>query len=128
MYYFAYASNLNLKQMNERCPGNKPLYKATLPNYKFVFEGWSRQLRGGKANIVLYKGEKVRGAVYDVSEQCLDRLESPYSRLRVTVYNEDDDPVEAITYINSARAEEAKPSEDYLKVIRQGYLDWRMVR
>ena len=73
----------------------------------------------------------MRGAVYDVSEQCLarlDRLESPYSRLRVTVYNEDDDPVEAITYINSARAEEAKPSEDYLKVIRQGYLDWRMVR
>ena len=32
MYYFAYASNLNRKQMGERVPDSKPKFLATLPN------------------------------------------------------------------------------------------------
>ena len=71
MLYFAYASNLNKKQMRERCPDSKPGFTATLPNYKLVFLGWSREWRGGKASIRLFRGEKVLGAIYDVSEQCL---------------------------------------------------------
>ena len=112
MYYFAYASNLNRKQMLERCPGSKPLFTATLPNYKLVFEGWSRQLHGGKANIRLFRGAKVLGAIYEVTEQCLrklDSLESPYKRIMITVFNEDNQPVEATAYIESGKAEETKP-------------------
>lgn len=130
MYYFAYASNLNMKQMKERCPDSKPLYTATLPNYKLVFMGWSREWRGAKAGIKLSRGEKVRGAVYDVSEQCmqkLDKFESSYSRLKVTVFNEDGDPVEAVTYIKSGQIDEGKPSKEYLAVIQQGYRDWRIM-
>lgn len=130
MYYFAYASNLNMKQMKERCPDNIPLYTATLPNYKLVFVGWSREWRGAKAGIKLARGEKVRGAVYDVSEQCLqklDKYESSYSRLKVTVFNEDGDPVEAVTYIKAGKIDEGKPSAEYLAVIQQGYRDWRIM-
>lgn len=130
MYYFAYASNLNQKQMRERCPESKPLFTATLPNYKLVFLGWSRQWHGAKASIRITRGEKVRGAVYDVSEQCLrqlDKFETGYNRLKVTVFNEDNEPVEATTYITSGQLEETKPSEEYLAVVRQGYRDWRMV-
>ncbi|MFC2038957.1 gamma-glutamylcyclotransferase family protein [Chloroflexota bacterium] len=129
MYYFAYASNLNKKQMKARCPDSKPLFTAVLPNYKIVFAGWSRQWKGSKANIRLFNGEKVRGAVYEVSEQCLvklDQAESPYKRLKVIVYNEDDDSIEAITYIQAGQLEESKPSPEYLGVIRQGYVDWRL--
>src|SRR3972149_1093268 len=130
MYYFAYASNLNQKQMRERCPDSEPMFTATLPNYKLVFLGWSREWRGGKASIRLFRGEKVLGAIYDVSEQCLrqlDKYESSYDRLKVTVFNEDNEPVEAITYIKAGQSEETKPSAEYLAVIQQGYRDWRIV-
>jgi len=33
MYYFAYGSNLNRKQMLERCPDAQPKFTASLPNY-----------------------------------------------------------------------------------------------
>ena len=130
MNYFAYASNLNLKQMKQRCPDSKPLFKATLPNYQLVFSGWSRELRGGKATIRLNRGEKVIGAVYEVSEQemkQLDRHEAGYDRLRATVFDEDNQPHEVITYIKTGQSEVTNPSADYLSVIQQGYKDWRIV-
>ena len=130
MYYFAYASNLNRKQMRERCPDSKPMFIATLPNYKLVFVGWSREWRGGKASIRPFGKEKILGAIYDVSEQCLkqlDRYEIGYDRLKVKVYDEDGEAIEAITYIKAGRVEEGEPSQEYLSVIQQGYRDWGIV-
>ena len=129
MYYFAYGSNLNKKQMRERCPDSKPMFTARLPNYKLVFAGWSRQWRGGVASIKPFRGERVIGAIYEVSEQCLrqlDKYESGYNRLNVTVFDEDGDPIETITYIKPQQSEETPPSKEYLAVIQQGYRDWRM--
>jgi len=129
VYYFAYASNLNKQQMRERCPDSKPLFTAVLPNYKLIFVGWSRQWRGGTASIKPFRGERVRGAIYEVSEQCLrrlDRFESNYQRLKVTVFGEDNEPIEAITYIKTGQLEETPPSKEYLAVIQQGLRDWRL--
>ena len=133
MYYFAYSSNLNRKQMMERCPESKPMFVATLPNYKLIFAGWSRQWRGGVATIRPFRGEKVLGGIYEVSERDLRRLDSyegyPGSshRLNITVFDEDGKPVEALTYIKSGRLEETKPSREYLAIIQQGYRDWTLV-
>ncbi len=129
MYYFAYGVNLNQKQMKDRCPDSKPLFTAVLPNYKLVFVGWSRQWRGGVASIKSYRGERVRGAIYEVTEACrqrLDRYESGYSRLKVTVFGEDDEPIEAITYVKTGQLEDATPSKEYLAVLQQGLRDWRL--
>jgi gamma-glutamylcyclotransferase len=129
LYYFAYGSNLNKKQMTERCPDSKPVFTAILPNYKLVFAGWSRQWRGGVASIKSFRGDRVRGAIYEVSEQCLrqlDRFESGYSRLKVTVLGEDSELIEAITYIKAGQLEETPPSKEYLAVIQQGLRDWRL--
>ncbi|MDD4984665.1 MAG: gamma-glutamylcyclotransferase [Dehalococcoidales bacterium] len=131
MYYFAYASNLNRKQMQERCPESKPRFTATLHHYQLVFTGWSRTWRGGVATIRSFRGEKVRGGIYEVSAECLNRLDkfegSDYQRLNVIVNNEDNEPVEAVTYINNRQAQESKPSAEYLAIIRQGYKDWRLI-
>ena len=127
MYYFAYASNLNQNQMRERCPDSQPKFIATLPNYKLVFTGWSRQWRGGKASIMSYRGVKVRGAIYEVTEACLrqlDKHEAGYQRLNVTVFDEDNEPVPAVTYIRSGQLEESSPSKEYATVIWKGYQDW----
>jgi len=132
MYYFAYASNLNRQQMRERCPECKPMFVATLPNYKLVFAGWSRQWRGGIASIKRFGGEKVVGGVYEVSEQDLRKLDryercpGDYNRLKVTVFDEDGNPVEAVTYIKSGQLEETPPTKEYVAVIQQGYKDWEI--
>jgi len=130
MYYFAYGTNLNRKQMLKRCPDSKPKFIATLHNYKLVFVGWSRQWRGGVASIRLFRDGKVLGAVYEISERDLRRLdkyESNYNRLNVKVNDEDGELIEAITYIKAGQAEETKPSSEYLSIIQQGYRDWRLV-
>jgi gamma-glutamylcyclotransferase len=127
VYYFAYASNLNKKQMRERCPDSQPKFIATLPNYKLVFAGWSREWRGGKASIISFRGERVRGAIYEVNEVCLkqlDKYEAGYIRLNVTVFDEDNEPVPAVTYIKSGQLEENPPSKEYAAVIMRGYQDW----
>ncbi len=134
MYYFAYASNLNKKQMRERAPESKPMFVATLPNYKLVFAGWSRRWRGGIAAILLSRDDKVLGALYEVSERDLRRLDSyedcprSYSRINVTVFNEDGNAVGAVTYIKAGRLEETPPSKEYLAVIQQGYRDWELFK
>ncbi len=130
MYYFAYGANLNRKQMLERCPDSKPKFMVTLPNYKLIFVGWSRKWRGGVATIKRFGGEKVLGGIYDVSEQCLrqlDRYEEGYDRLKVTVFTEVDEPIEAITYIKSGQLEETQPSKEYLLLTQQGYRDWGLI-
>jgi len=133
MYYFAYGSNLNKKQMLERCPDSKPRFLATLPNCKLVFVGWSRKWRGGVATVKRFGGERVIGAIYEVSEQCLRQLDKcegypgNYNRLNVTVFDENGEPIEAITYVKAGQLEETQPSKEYLSVIQQGYRDWGIV-
>ena len=75
VYYFAYDSNLSHKQMLERCPDSKPRFKATLPNYKLIFTGWSRRWRGGVASIMRVRGEKIVGGVYEISGRDLKLLD-----------------------------------------------------
>ena len=102
---------------------------AILPNYKLVFAGWSRKWRGGVASIKPFRGERVRGAIYEVTEECLKRLdkhEAGYIRFNVTVFDEDNEPTQAITHIKSGQLEETQPSPKYLETIQQGYRDWRL--
>jgi len=133
MYYFAYGTNLNKKQMLERCPDSKPMFIATLPNYKLIFAGWSRQWRGGVISIKPFRGERVPGGIYEISDRDLRRLDKHegypgnYNRLNITVFDEDGEPIEAVTYIKSQQSEETAPSREYLSVIQQGYRDWGIV-
>ena len=132
MDYFAYASNLSREQMRQRCPNAKPKFSAVLPNYKLIFTGWAREWHGGKAYIIPFKGAKVAGAVYEVSEQelrILDRFENypgTYTHLNVMVFNEDDVAVKAVTYVKARQEEEAKPSPEYVAIIKKGYKDWEL--
>jgi len=119
--------------MLERCPDSKPKSIATLPNYKLVFVGWSRQWQGGVASIKPFRGEKALGVIYEISDRDLRRLDrsegypSTCNRLNITVFDERDEPLEAITYIKARQSEETQPSPEYLSVIRQGCKDWRII-
>lgn len=133
MYYFAYGSNLSKKQMRERCPESKPRLIAILPNYKLVFTDWSRQWRGGVVTIKRFSGEKVLGAIYEITESDLRRLDKyegypqSYGRINVIVFDDNNQPIEAMTYIKAGQLKEAPPSKEYLAIIQQGYRDWGIV-
>jgi len=133
MYYFAYASNMNRQQMSERCPDARAVAVATLPNFKLIFTGFSRQRKGAEATIRGSKGDKVIGAVYEISEAGLRKLDKweeypvNYRHLDVRVYTDGGDMYDAITFIKSRQEEEGKPSPAYLAVIQQGFRDWGII-
>jgi gamma-glutamylcyclotransferase (GGCT)/AIG2-like uncharacterized protein YtfP len=130
MNYFAYASNLNKKLMLQKAPESKPKFPAVLPNYRLVFTGYNREWKGGTVTIQPFKGKKVPGAVYEITEADLKKLDrhedypTIYNRFKVTVWTEDSEPVEAVTYIKKEQSTETKPSAEYLASISQGYRDW----
>lgn len=133
MFYFAYGINLNRGQMADRCPNSRPKFSAELPNYKLIFTGWSRQWHGGVASIKHSRGDKILGGIYEITETDLARLDryegcpDSYNRLKVNVYRDSGEQIEATTYIKSRQTDEAKPSAEYLKVIQQGYRDWGLI-
>ena len=69
----------------------------------------------------------MRGAIYEVTEECLkvlDKHETGYERFNVTVFDEDNEPISAITHIKSGQLDEETPSKEYLTAIGHGYKDW----
>lgn len=125
--YFAYASNLSKQQMQSICPDARPRFSAVLPNYKMIFTGWSRTFHGGIATIQPMRGEKVKGAVYEVTDGCLRRLdkwETGYARFNVTIFDEDNQPHPVLTYVKTGQQQESLPSREYAAIIKQGYRDW----
>jgi gamma-glutamylcyclotransferase len=131
VYYFAYASNLNRKQMLERAPSAKPRFSATLPNHKLIFPGWSRAWRGAVASIQPSHGDRVMGGIYEINEQDIARLSqyegTDYTTASVIVFRDTGEAVEAITFAQKRQQDEGKPSAEYLAVIKQGYADWDLI-
>lgn len=133
MYYFAYGSNLDKQQMKERCPDCKPLHPAVLPNYKLIFAGWSRQWKGGVASVRRMTGQKVSGAVYEINERDLAKLDkyegypTQYNRIKVMIFDEDGTSLEAFTYLMTGNVEEAAPSREYAQIMERGYRDWGII-
>lgn len=133
MKYFAYGSNLSVRQMQRLCPQAKRLYSARLPNWTLIFTGGSRTTGGGTATIRLQNGEQVLGGVYEIDAACLralDRYEeypTEYDRMNVIVFNDLGDAVEAVTYYRKGRHSESAPSREHLAAIREGYRDWGLI-
>jgi len=88
--YFAYGSNMNLNQMNNRCPNGFEKFKThTLSDYALGFD------QSGYANIKEQKGSYVPGVVYKINKECLASLggyegyPNHYNRLIVSIYDFD---------------------------------------
>lgn len=72
-YYFAYGSNLNIEQMANRCPLAEPVERAYLANFCLDFK---TNVRGfGVATIRPEYGSYVEGALYKITQDCLNSLD-----------------------------------------------------
>ncbi len=70
--YFAYGSNINLEQMDCRCPDATVVGPVSLENYELLFRA------SGVATIAPKEGGKVHGLLWSITPECersLDRYE-----------------------------------------------------
>ena len=74
-FYLAYGSNLNVKQMQFRCPDAKIVGTAEIPNYQLLFKG---SKTGSYLTIEPKEGSRVPVVAWSVTaedEAALDRYE-----------------------------------------------------
>ena len=70
MLYFAYGSNLNHYQMKYiRCIGSKYLKTTFLKDYKLSFCHSTIENKFGYANVIIKKGSKVPGAIWEITKK-----------------------------------------------------------
>lgn len=117
MIYMAYGSNLNMKQMEYRCPDAEPLGHMMLPDYKLVFRG--------VADIVKCSNSRVPVGLWSITKECeaaLDEYEGFPVMYRKSYVQLISGKKALIYQMNSKNIR--VPSEHYFKVILEGYDDF----
>ncbi|MDF1565295.1 MAG: gamma-glutamylcyclotransferase [Deltaproteobacteria bacterium] len=130
VYYFAYGSNCNGKQMRRRCPGAVALGLATLAEHRLTFRRWSRVT--GVADVERKVGCEVPGILWAITpdhEATLDRCEGVASdvyRKKWLTVNHQGLRIQALVYVMAPGCREHDPAEDYLGVIARAYKAWKL--
>jgi gamma-glutamylcyclotransferase (GGCT)/AIG2-like uncharacterized protein YtfP len=123
--YFAYASNMEPRRFRRLCPDSTVVGPARLPGRRLAFSRYSRQRRGGSADIVPDAEAEVWGVLYEVGDADLDTLDrsedvpAAYRREAVVVEDAEGRERQAVTYAAN-RTGDFLPHRDYLRVIVQG--------
>lgn len=118
--YFAYGSNLCVRQMARRCPGAVDPRPARLSDHDWLIN------ERGVATVEPFDGSVVHGVLWRLTDHDLATLDSAegvpvrYRRDRLTVHT-DDGPADAWVYIDH-RVEPGPPRPGYLERIIDGAL------
>ena len=119
--YFAYGSNINLGQMEYRCPDASVVGPVVLDGYELLFR------RGGFATIAPKEGEQVQGLLWSITQSCersLDRYEGYprfYDKRMVTVRDAEGRSLSVMAYIMDERFREPMlPTDTYYNGILEG--------
>ena len=125
MFYFAYGSNMDPEQMEERTPGARALGAARLGGYRLTFTRDSPAWGGGVGHIEADPDSEVWGVLWELTEDHLAALDvyegidvGAYVRDRLTVRFGDED-VEAEVYFAVPRGYK-EPSKKYLSALIRG--------
>lgn len=124
--YFAYGSNMDLDQMEFRCPAAEVVGNVRLDGYRLTF--CSRNPDSGVATILPQKGSHVDGVLWKITQDCeksLDHYEGYpylYGKETIHVQAEDGSSYESMVYVMNAPYKDcpARPSRFYLDGILEG--------
>ncbi len=127
--YVAYGSNLNLEQMQYRCPTAVVVGTSEIQDYTLVFRG---SKSGSYATIEPQEGSVVPVLIWDIQpedELKLDAYEGypdfyykENLELNLTLTTKKETiPVQAMVYIMPNTFELGTPSNQYIKTIADGY-------
>ena len=124
-FYLAYGSNLNVKQMQFRCPDAKIVGTAEIPNYQLLFKG---SKTGFYLTIEPKQGCTVPVAVWSVSERdelALDRYEGyPHFYYKTELelpLTETGKKLTAFVYIMHEERKLGIPTSAYIRTCVDGY-------
>lgn len=131
MFYFAYGSNLDLLQMQLRCPNARFISAARLDGYDVCFPRRSSIRNSATISIEEAEGQVVWGALYEMDESDLSRLDeregyrataidkslNRHDRRAVSVETVDGRSFSAEVYIAAPMENPGVPSAQYI-----GYL------
>ena len=131
MHYFAYGSNMNWPQMQQRCPSAQFVCVARLVNYEFGITRHSRLRNCGTANVFPAHGKEVCGIVYDVNEAdlvTLDSFEDGYRRELRPVYALGDgaQPLVVLIYVAEIETNVPRSNAEYKRLILEGARHWNL--
>lgn len=133
MRFFLYADNLNLTQLKRRAPEHQFLFKAYLPDHTITFGRWSNQWRCGLATITPSAGERVWGAVFELTQEDITELdkfegdlpEGAFRHVEIHVYTEDDQKSFVTTHVGQAIGK-FKAKDHYLDWVMAGVRHWKL--
>lgn len=122
-YYIAYGSNLNLPQMERRCPTASIAGSTEVNDYQILFRGHEHS---AVATIEPSEGDSVPALVWKLKpddEKALDRYEGYpfFYRKEMMEVELDGKTVDAMVYVMNDGHEIGMPSEFYLNTILDGY-------
>lgn len=122
-FYLAYGSNLNLRQMQYRCPTAKPLGPAELLGYSLLFRGSKGH---AVATVEPNPDSLVPVLLWEITpcdEASLDRYEGwpNFYRKEIQSVCFQGKNIEAMIYIMNPGAPLGSPSPFYLGTIAEGY-------
>ena len=131
MKFFLYSENLNPTQLKRRAPEHRFLYKAYLPDHTITFPRFSSQWRCGIASITPSQGERVWGAVFEITEEDLKILdtfeeevpEGAFRHLEATIMTEDDQRELVKTHVSNPIGS-FKVKDHYLDFVLKGIKHW----
>jgi gamma-glutamylcyclotransferase (GGCT)/AIG2-like uncharacterized protein YtfP len=123
---FAYGSNLNLEQMEHRCPDAQAIGRLKLDGWRLVFRG--------VADVIREDGAVCYGGVWRITPRC-ERALDVYEGISSGMYRKEYIPIkptpegerEMLVYVMNSTGI-MPPSAYYLDVIREGYRDFGMPR
>lgn len=123
--YIAYGSNLNIKQMANRCPTAKVVGTSMLKDWRLLFRGAHA---GAVATVEPFKGGSVPVLVWELTsadEAALDRYEGwPFLYRKETVKVKlGGKNVKAMMYVMNEGRPLGQPSCYYYTTILEGYKD-----
>ena len=118
--YLAYGSNLNHRQMADRCPDARYLGNTMLKDWRLIFKS--------VATIEKDLGKRVPVGVFQITDECEKALDiyedypQLYDKKKLDVIL-GGTQVTAMTYIMVGKYGIAPPSRKYFNVISEGYKD-----
>ena len=123
--YFAYGSNLCIRQMNDRCPNNSKIGMGKLKGHRWIIT------KRGYANVVKSSDEDVWGIIYEISmsdEEKLDVYEGVSTKCYVKENLDivmDEKIQNCLTYVDPT-TEEGVPTSTYANTINEGLCDSKL--
>jgi gamma-glutamylcyclotransferase (GGCT)/AIG2-like uncharacterized protein YtfP len=131
MFHFGYGSNLSIDFVKkELIPHARFVMKGYLPNFEVQFPFWSPEREAGYSGIMEAPGELVHGALYEVTEEDLSRLDDMegvykdrYRRFTYLVLGEDGKFHAADLYRVMDPKGPFPPSRSYLDIMLAGARD-----